>query len=258
MPPSFVFLPAGLLAGAAGAVLLLGFASSGAAWMLAPGRSLAGEGLFEALVLALAPMLASPILHDGALPDRPARPARPGGRAWWIAAAAAFLASFVLQHGGSERVGLALRGALSAVVLLRAAPPWRPPTVPGLHRRLFPVALALFPLGLLGAAALPALRLGCLHLTFIGGLSLLVFSVSFHVVMLHTGRPHLAAGRPWPVLVVAVLTLAAAAVRVGAEQWGARYFAALALASSLWLVATGVWGGWLLRLLLRPPEARAA
>lgn len=94
-----------------------------------------------------------------------------------------------------------------------------------------------------------------LHLTFVSGLSLLVFAVSFHVVFLHTGREQLADRRPAPVVAVGVLTVAAALVRATAERFPGHYFEALALASSLWLLAALVWGVFLVTLIARPAAA---
>lgn len=247
LPPSFVFVPAGLLGAVIGAALLVVQDRIGGV-AYAAGRSLAEEALLEALVLAMAPVLAPVISHG-----HPMKEPAPGWgpRLGWLAAAAAFLGTFAAQQLVSDRLGLALRGALLAVVLMVGAEAWRPPTREGLHRAVFWLSLLICPAGLLLGAAVPALRLGLLHVTFVGGLSLLVFAVSFHVVFLHTGRDALAAGRPWPVLVVAALTLAAAMVRAGAEQAGHNYFLALGSAAALWLAAAVLWGVYLGAMLLR-------
>ena len=81
-----------------------------------------------------------------------------------------------------------------------------------------------------------------------GGLSLLVFAVSLHVVFLHTGREQVAGGRPWPVAVVGALTLGAVAARVCAERFSTHYFEALTVAASLWLGAALVWGLFLAKM----------
>jgi hypothetical protein len=141
--------------------------------------------------------------------------------------------------------------------VLLASQIYRSPSVPGLHRRLYRAALALVPFGELAAGARPAYRIPSLHLTFVGGLSLLAFAVSFHVVFLHTGRAALALRRPWPVAVVGTLVLVAACARACAEHFSQRYFEALAIASSLWLAAALLWGAYLFRLLVRSGRATA-
>jgi uncharacterized protein involved in response to NO len=245
-PPSFALLPVGLVAGATGSGLLLAYSLGAPTWALASGRSLVQEGLLLGLVLALGPMLTSIIAHDRPLPD-----GRPTHFAVYAVAGVALLASFAVQHAVSERLGFAIRGVLLAIVLAFGARAHLPPTVPGLHRRLFRLALMMVPVGPLAAAFFPSLKIPMLHFTFIGGLSLLVFAVTIHVTLLHTGRETLARRSPWPVALVGVFTAAALAARVNAEHLPSRYFAALAVASSLWLVAAILWLLFVVALLAR-------
>jgi uncharacterized protein involved in response to NO len=200
--------------------------------------------------MALAPML-TPLICHGAAPAELAPADAHRQRRWHLFAAALFLASFALQHGLSEQLGASLRGAVVAAQLIVAGKILQSPTVPGLHRRLYRVALWFVPLGELAAGARPAWRVPFLHLTFIGGFSLLVFAVSLHVVFLHTGREPKASGWSRPAFAVGVLTIAAALARATAERFSLHYFEALAIASSLWLIAALVWGLFLGGMLLR-------
>jgi len=256
-PPSFVFLPIGMVAGGAGAALIGVSTLGGPGWTLGTGRSLVEEGLLLCLVMALAPML-TPLICHGAAPPDPEPAAARRARAWHLLAAALLLLSFALQSAlpgmTGDRVGLLVRGAVVAAHLLIWAHLLRPPTVPGLHRRLFRVALACVPLGLLAAGARPAYRIPLMHVTFIGGFSLLVFAVSLHVVFLHTGREALAARVSLPVWLVGGLTVAAALARATAEQFASHYVEALAVASSLWLLAALVWGVLLVSMVVRRPR----
>jgi uncharacterized protein involved in response to NO len=157
----------------------------------------------------------------------------------------------------SERTGLLLRGTVVAVEVVLASRLYRLPSVPGAHRRLYWLALAFVPLGPLAAAALPDFRVPLMHLSFIGGFSMLVFAVSFHVVFQHTGNEALSGSRPWPVALVGILALLATAARASAEQFDNRYyFEVLGVASSLWLAGSLIWGTVLMRL-VATPAARA-
>jgi uncharacterized protein involved in response to NO len=241
--PSFVFLPLGIVGGMAGSVLIL-------AGQVAPGRALVEEGLLLSLVLAMAPMLTSIITQGRPLADPSERSYR-RQRALHLAAAALLFASFAVQFAWWERGGLLLRGAVLAAEVIFASRVWEAPSVPGLHRRLYRLALVMVPVGELMAAARPAFRIPSLHLTFVGGFSLLVFAVSFHVVFLHTGREELSLRRPWPVALVGALVLVAACARACAEHFSQHYFEALAIASSLWLLGALVWGAYLFGLIIR-------
>jgi uncharacterized protein involved in response to NO len=253
--PSFVFLPLGLLGGMAGAILII-VSTFARPSLLAPGRALVEEGLLLSLVLAMAPMLTSIITQGRPLADPP-EPTYRRQRALHLLAGALLFASFAVQFAISERAGLLLRGGVLAVEVLLASRIDRAPSVAGLHRRLYRLALAFVPLGVLAAGARPAYRIPSLHLTFVGGLSLLVFAVSFHVVFLHTGREALASRRPWPVALVGALVVIAACARACAEHFAQHYFEALAIASSLWLLGALVWGAYLVRLIVGGERASA-
>ncbi len=255
--PSFVFMPLGLVGGVVGSILIA-TSTLGMPALLAPGRALVEEGLMLSLVLAMAPMLTSIIAHDRPLADPPEAAYR-RQRALHLLAGALLFASFAVQFAVSERAGLLLRGTVVAAELLLGCRIDRWPTVPGLHRRLYWLALVFVPLGDLAAGARPALRIPMLHLTFVGGFSMLVFAVSFHVVFLHTGREAMARRGPWPVAMVGTLVVLATAARACAEQFPEHYFAALTVASSLWLAGALLWGTFLMNLVIaRNPQPKVA
>ena len=130
-----------------------------------------------------------------------------------------------------------------------------PGSAPGLHRRLYRLALALVPTGLVLAAIAPARRVPLEHVTFIGGFSLLVYAVSLHVTLLHTGRGKLASGSPLRIWAIALLTLAAAAVRINVERWSEQYFVLLFVAAALWLAGALVWFAFVMPMLTtHPPD----
>jgi uncharacterized protein involved in response to NO len=241
--PSFVLIPFALASGVLGAALLLSSALGAPAWTIAVGRDLVQQGVLLPLVIALAPMLTPIILDDQAAPDR--TPAR-----LHLAVGALFVATFAAQLAW-PRLALAIRGGLVALELVVAADLVRRPRAPGLHRRVYQLAMAMVPVGLLAAAARPPYRVALLHLTFVGGLALLVFAVGAHVTFLHTGREALARGRPWPLAVVAVLTVAAAIARASAERVASHYVELLGVAATLWLAAAAIWAVYLGPMMLR-------
>jgi uncharacterized protein involved in response to NO len=242
-PPSFVLIPFALAAGVVGAGLLSASAFGAPAWTIGVGRGLVEEGVLLPLVMALAPML-TPIIADGAAaPDTTPR-------ALHVAIGALFFATFGAQLVW-PRAALATRGLLAAVEIFVIAGVARRPRAPGLHRRVYQLAMMLVPVGLLAAAARPAYRVPLLHLTFVGGLSLLVFAVGAHVTFLHTGHDALARRRPWPIALVAALTAAATIVRASAERVAAHYVEMLGVAAMLWLTAAAIWALYLAPMMLR-------
>lgn len=256
-PPSFVWLPLGVIAAAIGAALLIASALGAPDWTTALGRSLVEEALLLSMVLALAPVLAPMIRTGAGVPD-PAPFVIARQRRWHLVAAALFFLGFVLQYAVSLRAGLLLRGVVVATVVVATTGVFSSPTIGGLHRQLFRVALVLVPLGPLAAGARPAYRVPLLHLTFIGGFSLLVFAVSLHVVYMHTGREALAKRWSAPALVIGGLTISAALVRASAEIVSWHYVEVLTSAALLWLLAAAVWGTAVLFMVLRRAPKAAA
>lgn len=245
VPPSFVLIPFALVGGIGGAALLIASTFGAPAWTIAAGRGLAEEGVLVLLVMALAPMLTPAIVDD----QRAALPATPRRLALHGAIGALFLGSFALQLD-HPAVAVGIRGALATVEIVIVAGVAHRGQAPGLHRRVYQLAMLLVPTGLLAAALRPAYRLPLLHLTFVGGLSLLVFAVGAHVTFLHTGHESLARRRPWPIALVTALTLLATAARASAERLGAHYVQVLGVAASLWLAAALVWALYLGPMLL--------
>ncbi|HET7827090.1 MAG TPA: NnrS family protein [Anaeromyxobacter sp.] len=242
LPPVFVWVPVALLAGIVGAVLVAVAAALGPReepelWRL--GRGLLLQGLVTALVVGVGGTMLPTLTRA-----EPPRLAADEGarRAGQMAAALLFLASFPLEAYAAPRLGLALRGAVAGGVLVSAARLWRPPSVPGLHRRLMWIAAWLLPVGFLAAAVVPSeQRVSALHVTFIGGFALLALAVALHVALSHSGQPQRLAGRPWQVWCTGVLLLAALAFRLLAGADPAHLRPWLALAAGCFLAGTLAW-----------------
>ena len=75
--------------------------------------------------------------------------------------------------------------------------------------------------------------------------------MSTQVTLGHGGRSDLMLGRPWQVLGIAALTLAAAAARVALQFDVERTRLWMAVAASLFLAATVVWGAFLIPKMVR-------
>jgi uncharacterized protein involved in response to NO len=246
IPASFVLIPFALAAGTLGALALIAFKVGGAPALFALGRSLVEQGVLVPLVMALAPML-TPIILD----DKPPLETRSRRLTFGhVAIGLLFLGSFALQLEW-PRLALFIRGILATFAIVVVSDLVRRPRARGLHRRVYQLAMLLVPLGLLAAAALPTYYVPLLHLTFVGGLALLVFAVGAHVTFLHTGRELLARERPWPIALVALLTMGAAIVRASAERVSSHYITMLGLAATLWLSAALLWGIYLTPMMLR-------
>ncbi len=241
LPAVFLWVPAAFAAAMAGAVLVAVAAAIGPGqepqlWAL--GRGWLLQGFATALVVGVGGTMLPALTR--AEPPRivaGAGPARPGQSA----AALLFLASFPLEVYVAPRLGLALRAAVAGGVLVGVGRLWRPPLVPGLHRRLMWIAAWLLPAGYVAAAAAPEQESAALHIAFIGTFAVLALAVALHVALSHGGRPDRLAGRPWQIWCTGLLLLAAVVFRllVGLDPAHLRPW--LALGASCFLVATLAW-----------------
>ncbi|HSN91138.1 MAG TPA: NnrS family protein [Anaeromyxobacteraceae bacterium] len=216
VPAVLVWVPVALVAGAAGALLVAGSSLAGASWgprLWAIGRGLLTQGFVAGLVLGMGGVLL-PQLTREAPPGGRADGSQPGRMLWHALGAAAFYGSFPLEVLVEQRAGVALRALVATLVLVLAARIDRPPSAPGLHRRLAWLAAWLVPAGFWLAALLPRLRTAALHVVFVGGFAQLALAVAAHVVLSHGGRPERLAGSPAALRAMAALLALAFAGRI--------------------------------------------
>lgn len=253
LPGVFVWVPVALLSGIVGAILVAAAAildprEQPELWQL--GRGLLLQGLVSGLVVGVGGTLLPTLLRGETAPRAPLTL---GSRATQVAAAIVFLASYPLEVLGAPGPGLALRAAVSGVVLVWMARLWRRPSLPGLHRSLIWIAAWLLPTGYAVAALHPALRSATLHVVFIGSFALMALSVSLHVALSHGGQPERLAGSPWQTWGMGLLLLAAVAFRVLAGADPDHLARWLVCAAASFLLATIAWGWLALPAILRPP-----
>jgi len=241
-PAAFVLLPLGLACAMGGGVLVAwGAAPGGPTGALVVGRLLVTQGCFFCLVMG-AGALVMPLMSGAAPPpDLGTSPRVARAAAAYLVAGLGVVATLVAEAFGSDHAAPVVRGLVVAATLVRGAGLRGPLAVPGTNRRVARLAAWLVPVGPIAAGLLPDYRVPALHLTFIGGFSLLALSVATHVTASHCeGLPTIRDGRATIVRVVAVGVLLAVAGRVTADAT-ATYFEHLAVAAILWIAATALW-----------------
>ncbi len=269
-PDCFVWIPASLGAGLAGAAIL-GFAPSfleGAEGLLVAnpwvhlGRGLLLEGMFFGLVLGLGGMVLPLLMRGAPVPDM--SPATWGRRGLHLACILLLVASFFLQHGlllGSSEaepkllrsVAFGLRGALALFLLLWSAELFRLPEKPGLHRRFLWFGTWMIPVGYFLAASLGDRFQAGLHLVFLLGFALPALSIGLHVTLAHGPRSELV-GKPSLLTVLFGLFFFSAALgRILLALDPSRGPFWLGLSSALLLLSTLPWFGRLLQGFPRRP-----
>jgi uncharacterized protein involved in response to NO len=213
-PPILVWVPAAVVAGAAGAVLVAAptwIAPGHALEAWAIGRGLLVQGFLTGLVLGFGGLLLPQVTRG----EEPAGPGRSRAPVVLHAlAAVVLLGSFPLEVLVSTRAGFGLRALVALGVLVFAARIHRPPALPGLLRRLVWLAAWLVPIGFAVGALGIRFRGAALHILFVGGFAQVALAFSTQVLVSEAPRPRRLAERPLVVRAMACFLAAAFGSRV--------------------------------------------
>jgi len=246
-PPGFVLVAFGFLSGLIGPVL----------WLCGTQGWVSGSVmLFGALLLNQAFVL-FPLLGIGTflLPRflrlrdvRTMAEERTASAGWWLRAAfscatgLALLASFWIEASHPAAPAATWLRAIAAIVYLAAMVPFHRQSLP-LRTASLAAQLALLALvvGLIFPLFWPGQRLAGLHIVFLGGFSLITFTVATRVVLGHSGNEALFETR-LPSLQIATLLLLAGSVLRAVGDFSPARPHWLNAASYLWMLAAGVWG----------------
>jgi uncharacterized protein involved in response to NO len=246
-PPGFVLVAFGFLSGLIGPVLWLCGVQG---WLSGNVMTFGGMLLNQAFVLF-------PLLGIGTflLPRflqlrdvRTMAEERSVSSGWWMRAAyscatgLALLGSFWLEASHPAAPGAAWLRAIAATLYLALMVPFhrqsRPPHTASLAAQLALLALVA---GLIFPLFWPGQRVAGLHIVFLGGFSLITFTVATRVVLGHSGNEALFQTRLPSLQIATFLLLVGAVLRAVGDfslerpQW-------LNTASYLWILAAGVWG----------------
>ena len=259
-PPEFVWIGVSLGMGLAGTALMMIAQLTGRRdWWLAMGAPMAQQGLLFSIVLGVGGFLAPRLLGRGFLPANPdgmesahVAHARRQRVQWHAAAAIGLMASFIVEGWGYLQPAYLLRAAIVTAELAWTTQLHRPPRTPGWFARLLWISLWMLPLGLWTAGLWPRYRVAMLHISFLGGLSLMTFAIGTMVTFSHSGASE-RLQRPMGMLgVVGVALAVAVASRVAAACVPAVFFPSIAAAAIAWLIAAAAWLAGCARLLMRP------
>jgi uncharacterized protein involved in response to NO len=246
-PPGFVLVAFGYLSGVAGPALWLAGLQG---WISGTATIFGGMLLNQAFVLFLLLGIGT-FLLPRFLRLRNVRTMveeRTASTGWRLRAGFSFitgvalLASYWLEASDSLSRAAAWLRASAAVVYLAAMIPFHRQSDP-LRTAAFAVQLSLLALtaGLVFPLFWPMQRIAGLHVVFLGGFSLITFTVATRVVLGHSGHERLFDARLPALQIATALLLIGSALRAIGDFVPSRPVW-LNGASSLWMLAAGIWG----------------
>jgi uncharacterized protein involved in response to NO len=239
-PPNFVLVVLGLISGIAGAALVAWSGEAQYSFAYQFGIALLNQCFVLLPVLGVAPFFIGKLLDlpSSNLPESRAFPA-----AWKRRAALnAFIGlivigTFLLESLSPNQAAAWIRaGAIAVYLLLRM--PWRGRTFLADYLR---ISLLFILAGFTAIALWPGYRIGELHIIFITGFNLIVFTVATRVVFGHSGQIERLKGRLWFFIVMSGLLFLAMISRVTADLAPAARTIHLVGAAFCWLAGALLW-----------------
>jgi uncharacterized protein involved in response to NO len=149
--------------------------------------------------------------------------------------------SFVLEALAWTRIAALIRGLTILIYFVTQGHLLERPSGPPFLAQCFRLGALLLVCGLFLPAALPAYRVANLHLTFIGGFSIILFTVSTRVIVGHAGKGYLFRKRLRFLITALALLVVAMVIRVASDFILPGRNSHLAYAALIWLAAAIVW-----------------
>lgn len=251
-PPEFVWIPVALLHGMAGSLLILlnqwGLVP---AWALGIGRPMMQQGFLLGIVLGVGGFMAPRLMGRLERLNLTVEHKQRTTVAYQLAGGF-FLMSFVIEGVGHLQGAYVLRALIVTGCLLNSTHFYKRPAISDGFVSLVWASLWAMCLGLWGAALWPQYRVGMLHITFLGGFSLMVFSVATMVVLSHSGQAQLLKQPLGMLRLAAYGVFSAVILRLTADLMPSRYFLLLGGASLAWILVSACWALFALPRIMRP------
>ena len=162
--------------------------------------------------------------------------------------------SFVFEAMEWTRTAAVIRGSVVLIYFAFQGHLFEKPSGPPFLAHCFRFGAILLIVALFFPAILPTYRLANMHLAFIGGFTIILFTVSTRVILGHSGFAHLFQRRLKFLIAALVLLIIAMVSRVGADFVPPARNSHLVYAALIWIVAAAVWAWALVPKLLLSEE----
>jgi hypothetical protein len=247
LPPSFLLMGFGFLHAVLGPVLILvsRFGMSNFE-LFSAGRQMVQVGFLLCMVLGVTGKLAPFLLgytEDPEQDDEKRLSFRTGKIAVVLhgLTGAALLGSFFVDNL-NPKIGACVRAVVVTLHMLAFARIGRSLKKKTTLMFFFHISTWMVPLGLWIGFLWPSLRVAALHIVFIGGFGLMIFSFGMLIVLSHSAKAALLNSRLIPMKVIGTLVLTALVLRFLAEVASRKYMLMIHMSSGLWIAAALTWG----------------
>ncbi len=249
LPPSFIWVPHGILCAFIGNLIYL-MDHSGAlpVWVVGVGKGLLQQGFILSVVCGIGGFLGprlmgffEPFMEKGpSCLEEVLRHKKKKILIHLVSAGLCF-ASFWLEGLGFQIIGVLLRALVVTVQFFWTGAIAQWPRAKGLMPKMIFVSFWMILVGYWGMFFWPAYRTAFLHVVFLGGFSLMTFAVATMVVLNHADQSTRLAKPLWVLRVSFTGLLVTLFFRLLAVGRPEHYFGLLAVAALAWIIVAGAW-----------------
>jgi len=245
-PPGFILVAMAFLCAAAGTIagLLLQQSEPDALWTTLQ-KLLSYQGFILLPILGIGPFILPRFFGMQSAHDLPEsrKPSSEWSKKALLALAAGLsvIISFVLEAKGWTRTAHGLRFVAASIYLVMEMPFRLGPERTNIFGFSVRVALVALLLGFLTIAIFPAYRVSLLHLTLIGGFSVITLTVATRVIFGHSGNLDRLKGRNRWMLVALGLMLFGMATRISGDFWPRILVSHYIYGAISWIAGVIIW-----------------
>ncbi|MFA5059846.1 MAG: NnrS family protein [Candidatus Omnitrophota bacterium] len=246
-PLEMMWVPLGMMTGiSATALLMLGQLEILPRWSLTIGKPMMDQGFLLCVVLGIGGFLIPRVMGTYA-------PLPSSGRLY-ATLFLVFIFTFILEGMQLFSWAYGLRAFVMTVVFIRARIISKLPVARSFYIRLVWISAWMTALGLWGAAFLPDYRIVWLHVTFIGGFSLMVYAIATMVIMSHAGEGERLQKPLWIFWMIGLGTVIVLIKRSFVAFFPDQYFQFLGMAAAVWLIVATSWFVFIIPSILKIPR----
>ncbi len=264
-PVELIWLPVALFNGITGTIILiLGQTKVWPAWALHVGKPMMEQGFLVSLVVGIAGFLIPRLM--GTYEQKPSCSGVCGCQhakgkdpvnwkiQYYLMCASLFFISFFVEGLGWPSIGYGLRAAAVTAAFIKSNILVKTPQGSGFYVWMAWASVRLVVSGLWGAALLNNYQTLMLHITFIGGFSLMIFAIASMVIMSHAGEGDRLASGVWIIPAVTFGVLVSLVIRLLVGVFPDLYFQLLAFSAGVWIASAGLWLLFMLPMIFKVPH----
>lgn len=246
-PTEFVWIPAGLLAGLVGTLLLIG---TDLKWFHPPANKIAKllmeQGFLLSIVVGIGSFLGPRLMGtfhplSKTLNVSEQRAERRNAILRHLLAIAMLAASFVIEGMGHMVTAYGIRTAVIGFIYGRSRTLVKKPEMKEPFVWMLWLSFWMVFWGHALVILFPFYRAALLHIAFIGGYGLMTFAVGLMVIFSHGGQHKRLKAHAFSLSVVCALIGTSLVVRIAALYFPELFFVLLGTASASWLLGAGLW-----------------